>query len=76
MASNIETSTSTSSITTKVSVHSVAATCPLGSPFQGTGLSTGVSGLLGLSATVPAPWRSSPCVMSAMSDRFWRRQQQ
>ncbi|MET9360532.1 hypothetical protein ABZX93_06450 [Streptomyces sp. NPDC006632] len=58
MASNIE--TSTSSITTKVSVHSVAATCPLGSPFQGTGLSTGVSGLLGLSATVPAPMAIIP----------------
>ncbi|MCX5385523.1 hypothetical protein [Streptomyces sp. NBC_00083] len=58
MASYIE--TKTSSITTKVTVRSVVATCPLGSAFQGTGLSSGVSGLLGLSATVPAPMASLP----------------
>ncbi|MER0448141.1 hypothetical protein ACFYM2_24320 [Streptomyces sp. NPDC006711] len=58
MASYIK--TDTSFITTKVTVRSVVATCTLGSSFQGTGMSTGVFGLLGLSAPVPAPMASLP----------------
>ncbi|MCT9090996.1 hypothetical protein N4G70_19340 [Streptomyces sp. ASQP_92] len=50
----------TSFISTKVTDRSVAATCTLGSSFQGTGLSTGVSGLLGLSAVMPASLASFP----------------
>ncbi|OAR25012.1 hypothetical protein A8W25_20290 [Streptomyces sp. ERV7] len=50
----------TSIRTTKVTDRSVVATCPLGSSFQGTGLSTGVSGLLGLSVVIPSPLASLP----------------
>ncbi|MFJ8308673.1 MULTISPECIES: hypothetical protein [unclassified Streptomyces] len=58
MASYIE--INTSFISTKVTDRSVVATCTLGSSFQGTGLSTGVSGLLGLSAVIPAALASLP----------------
>ncbi|GAA0607237.1 hypothetical protein [Streptomyces crystallinus] len=51
---------STSTSTTKVTDRSVVATCLLGSSFQGTGLSAGVSGLLGLSAVIPSSLASFP----------------
>ena len=58
MASYIE--ITTSFISTKVTDRSVAATCTLGSSFQGTGLSIGASGLVGISAVVPASLASLP----------------
>ncbi|MGW2814955.1 hypothetical protein [Streptomyces sp. NPDC001415] len=58
MASYIE--ITTSFISTKVTDRSVAATCTLGSSLQGTGLSTGASGLVGISAVVPASLASLP----------------
>lgn len=58
MASYIE--ITTSFISTKVTDRSVAATCTLGSSFQGTGLSAGASGLVGISAVVPASLASLP----------------
>ncbi|MEU4350717.1 hypothetical protein [Streptomyces sp. NPDC023838] len=50
----------TSISTAKLTDRSVVATCPLGSSFQGTGLSTGVSGLLGLSVVIPSSLASLP----------------
>lgn len=50
----------TSISTAKMTDRSVVATCPLGSSFQGTGLSTGVSGLLGLSVVIPSSLASLP----------------
>ncbi|MFG2717553.1 hypothetical protein ACGFW5_04465 [Streptomyces sp. NPDC048416] len=58
MASYIE--TKTSYISTKVTDRSVVATRTLGSSFQGTGLTTGVSGLLGLCVAAPASLASLP----------------
>ncbi|WP_199827103.1 hypothetical protein [Streptomyces sp. WM6378] len=58
MASYIE--ITTSFISTKVTDRSVAATCTLGSSFQGTGLSAGAFGLVGISAVVPASLASLP----------------
>ncbi|MFC0846274.1 hypothetical protein ACFH04_21540 [Streptomyces noboritoensis] len=50
----------TSISTAKLTDRSVVATCPLGSSLQGTGLSTGVSGLLGLSVVIPSSLASLP----------------
>ncbi|MFI1099065.1 hypothetical protein [Streptomyces melanogenes] len=50
----------TSISTAKMTDRSVVATCPLGSSFQGTGLSAGVSGLLGLSVVIPSSLASLP----------------
>ncbi|MFD9791816.1 hypothetical protein ACFWXK_12780 [Streptomyces sp. NPDC059070] len=50
----------TSFSTTKMTDRSVVATCPLGSSAQGTGLSTGVSGLRGLSVVIPVSLANLP----------------